>query len=187
MSSYSMIADISRILVERLQEALYPEDGGNLVMNKDEIGIGTDINSPAPYLVGIYLYDIVPMDAMLYGNSQQMAEKAVYMLRYIIVVSGKDTMQERAKREHLILGKIIETFQSSSLIGRDDPILSQEDEPVAIAMSGVSVEDKIRIRNQLKELTANLFYDVYPVIIEPEKKKEQAKRVLEIGGRNDGK
>ena len=87
MSDYSVIADVSRIMVSKLQRVLVPD----LISGNDKI----DVCSPAEHndiSLGLFLYDIMESEEirrstmMVSGMSNKMVYPPIYLNLYIAIL-----------------------------------------------------------------------------------------------------
>lgn len=177
MGYYTIISEISGELVTRLRKGLHP-----LIPDPDEIGVLSNVNNPSTYKVGVYLYDIIPIDNMKYGNVIEMRQKIAVALNYIIVLASGSSMGMNALEEHKIIGKIIETFYTQCTISNDKSFFTETDLPATINMQNIPLNDRIQLQTHIKELAGNLFYQISPIIIESEIKHQEAERVISFGG-----
>lgn len=160
MASYTVIADVSARIRERLTERLVPE----LVISKE----GVALCSPADKgdaAVGIFLYDIQESDVMRQnrmidvGEKQQRFPSMYLSLYYMITVYPTGERRYRMGQEEKILGRIAQYFHDFSVVGEDD-------NPVSMELQSVSTEDKLKLWSYPNEpYRVSLFYKAAPVEI----------------------
>lgn len=169
MSDYSVIADVSRIMVSKLQRVLVPD----LISGNDKI----DVCSPAEHndiSLGLFLYDIMESEEirrstmMVSGMSNKMVYPPIYLnLYYMLTPYFMGNVKYRSIGEQEALGKIIQYFHDYPIITYDE--LNSTDDggtDLRIELLRLDMEQKQRIWTFPNEpYRTSLFYKISPVVI----------------------
>lgn len=169
MSDYSGIADVSRLMVNRLQGILVPD----LISGNDKI----DVCSPSEHndiSLGLFLYDIMESEEirrstmMVSGMSNKMVYPPIYLnLYYMLTPYFMGNVKYRSIGEQEALGKIIQYFHDYPIIAYDELNSSGDGgTDLRIELLRLDMEQKQRIWTFPNEpYRTSLFYKVSPVII----------------------
>lgn len=169
MSDYSVIADVSRIMVSKLQRVLVPD----LISGNDKI----DVCSPAEHndiSLGLFLYDIMESEEirrstmMVSGMSNKMVYPPIYLnLYYMLTPYFMGNVKYRSIGEQEALGKIIQYFHDYPIITYDELNSTGDDgTDLRIELLRLDMEQKQRIWTFPNEpYRTSLFYKISPVVI----------------------
>ncbi len=162
MGRYSVIAEVSEKIGERLRRALVPDlipDRGSIVMCSPD--------NCEDCTLGIFLYDIQENDELRQiqmldiDDDRQKGPPAYLSLYYMITAYRQGERQFSAIQQERILGKVIQHFH-------DDPILNRQ-KGIRLQMLKISTEDKLKLWNfGGKPYTVSVFYKASPVEVESE-------------------
>lgn len=169
MSDYSVIADVSRLMVSKLQRMLVPD----LISGNDKV----DVCSPAEHndiALGLFLYDVMESEEirrstmMVSGMSNKMVYPPIYLnLYYMLTPYFMGNVKYRSIGEQETLGKIIQYFHDYPIINYDELNSSGEGgTDLRIELLRLDMEQKQRIWTFPNEpYRTSLFYKVSPAII----------------------
>ena len=169
MADYSVIADVSRVLVHKLQKILVPD----LISGNDKI----DVCSPAEHndiSLGLFLYDIMESEEirrstmMMSGVSNKMVYPPIYLnLYYMLTPYFMGNIKYRSISEQETLGKIIQYFHDYPVITGDELSYAEEGmTDLRIELLRLDMEQKQRIWTFPNEpYRTSLFYKISPVVI----------------------
>lgn len=169
MSDYSVIADVSKIMINKLQSILVPD----LISGNDKI----DVCSPAEHndiSLGLFLYDIMESEEIrrstmrVSGLSNKMVYPPIYLnLYYMLTPYFMGNIKYRSISEQETLGKIIQYFHDYPIISKDE--LNDDNDgttDLRIELLRLDMEQKQRIWTFPNEpYRTSLFYKVSPAII----------------------
>ena len=183
MGNYTIIADVSRSILELLKDNLVPEP----IKKAENIGVCAP-NDRGNHILGIYLYDIDEnpesrsMERIILDKEHYKEPPMSINLYYMLFAYSDTDLITRAIDEQRILGKAIQKLNEDGLIAKEYLMgtLKENDENVPIHMINMSLEEKVRIWslfNQPYRISA--FYKVGPIFLESDKIKT-FKRVQKV-------
>ena len=183
MGNYTIIADVSRSILELLKNNLVPEP----IKKAENIGVCAP-NDRGNNNLGLYLYDIDEnpesrsMERIILDKEHYKDAPMSLNLYYMLFAYSETDLITRAIDEQRILGKAIQTLNENAQIEKEYLVgtLKENEETVAIHMINMSLEEKVRIWslfNQPYRISA--FYKVGPIFLESDKVKT-VKRVQKV-------
>lgn len=181
MAKYSVIADISKGILNLLRDKLVPEP----VDKYESIGI-CEPKERGGYVVGLHPYDInedtsgAQMEVRRLPDGGVQDPPAMIEMNYMISVSSKAELETKAMDEARIIGKIIQTFKDNATLpvrympDTADPNMA----PVPISMRPLQMEEKVKVWTMFGETyKLSVFYIVGPIAIESEIIRKPRRRV----------
>jgi hypothetical protein len=169
MAEYSIIADVSQLIVKQLQQLLVPD----IVAGNDKVGLcsPSDRND---IVMGIFLYDLAESEDIsrstmsTAGISNRLKFPPIYMnLFYMITPYFTGNVRYKTTSEQEALGKIIQFYHDYPLIPIDE--VNNEDTDgidLRVELLRLSMEEKSKIWIFPDEpYRTSLFYKVSPVMI----------------------
>jgi hypothetical protein len=169
MAEYSIIADVSQLIVKQLQRLLVPD----IVAGNDRVGLcsPSDRNDIA---MGIFLYDVAESEDIRRstlstgGLSNKLKFPPIYMdLFYMMTPYFTGNVRYKTASEQEALGKIIQFYHDYPLIPIDD--INNEDADgidLRVELLRLNIEEKSKIWIFPDEpYRTSLFYRVSPVMI----------------------
>lgn len=158
MTAYTVIADVSAAIRERLAVRLVPE----FVISPEGVALCSP-GDRGDTAVGIFLYDIQESDVIRQnrmidvGDERQQYPSMYLSLYYMITVYPTGERRYRMGQEERILGLIAQYFH-------DYPAAGEGSNPARLELQSVSTEDKLKLWNYPGEAyRVSLFYKAAPV------------------------
>lgn len=184
MARYTVIADLGKALVDMLKDQMVPEP----VSKPESIGI-CDPKERGSFVVGIHPYnlsengDVRRVDPIVLPDGNLQNPPSAYELSFMISVSSRAEIANRALDEQRIMGKIIQTFN-------DHPVIPSEYLPEPLRMAGeninvrmlpIELEEKVKIWSMYNEpYKLSVFYAAEPLLIDSAIIREPSKRVTSV-------
>ena len=183
MGSYTVMADVSRSILELLKSNLVPEP----IKKVENIGVCAP-NDRGNNILGLYLYNIDEnpesrsMERIILDKEHYKDAPMSINLYYMLFAYSDTDLSTRAVDEQRILGKAIQVLNENSQIEKEYLMgtLKETEETVSLSMINMSLEEKVRIWslfNQPYRISA--FYKVGPIFLESDKIKT-FKRVQKV-------
>lgn len=183
MGSYTVIADVSRSIIEMLSATMVPEP----IQKKELIGVCPP-NDRKNCLLGIYLYDIDE-------NPEQRSQEKAYLdrehyknppmsinLYYMLFACSDADPANRIYDEQRILGRAIQQMNENQRLPQEylKGTLKETKEIVNLSMISVPLEEKAHIWSLFQQsYHICVFYKAGPIFLESTK-IHQVKRVTEV-------
>lgn len=183
LGSYTIIADVSRSIVEMLRKTMIPEP----IQKEEGIGLCSP-NDRGNHILGIYLYD-------LEENPEQRSKERRYLdrehykeppisinLYYMLFAYSDADPANRIYDEQRILGRAIQQMNENRRLTDEylKGTLKEKEEFIELAMIPISLEEKVRIWSLFQQpYRICAFYKAGPVFLESTK-IFQTKRVKEV-------
>lgn len=184
MANYTVIADVSKTIVELLRTYAVPEP----VAKAEQIGT-CNPQDRGGYVVGIHPYDIKEnkesrqIDPIQLPDGRLQNPPTEYTVYYMISVVSKAEAGTKALDEQRIMGKVLQVL-------KDYTKLPEKQMPEPLRMSGdrlvvellpLELEEKVKIWSMFNEpYRLCTFFTVSPVNVESSIVKLPAKRVTEV-------
>lgn len=169
MADFSIIADMSDLLIKKLRENMCPEP----MQSPEAIQLASPLEKNVDFRLGLFLYDIKELGE--YRSSGMVREKRIQTpppkpmtLSFMLFLNNKAQLAAGAQAEMRILARAMQYFF-------DNPFLdisqahSFEDEPdpeAAISFLNMSFEEKARVWQALNApYQVATYFTVAPVLI----------------------
>lgn len=173
MADYSIIADISTVILQYLREKLCPL----LITSPNQIDAAVPAEQDQDYILGLYLYDLqeegmLGVPAMRrYGQGKLKKIPKSYALYYTIFVNASSQTSVKALDGQKIIGKCAQIMGDLAVLKASDlqPWLEEKEPPIAVVSPKMELEDKVRVWQAVDKPYRNcLFYKVSPVLLSSE-------------------
>lgn len=162
MGRYSVIAEISEEIMERLNSVMVPE----LAADNNCVALCSP-QDRGECTLGVFLYDIQESDEMRrismidLDENRRKGPPVCLNLYYMITAYSQADKRYRMIQEQQILGKVIQYFH-------DNPRLESA-EQTRVQLLKISTEDKFKLWNfNGCPYSVSLFYQVSPVMLDSE-------------------
>lgn len=184
MASYSVIADVSRTIIELLRVELVPE----LVAQPEQIG-ACDPHDRGNCMVGVHIYDIAEagevrlLTPVAQPDGGQRNPPVPLYLSIMISVVSKAGKEARTLDEQLIMGRVMQVLEDNRRLPEQymPASLRQAAEPVQISAVPMELEEKTKIWTMFTEsYKLSVFYKAGPVYLESAVVTRPAGRVREV-------
>lgn len=184
MAKYSVIADVSRTVVDLLRAELVPEP----VAQPEQIG-ACDPHERGSCVVGVHIYDIseagetrqlAPVSQP--DGSQRNPPTSLY-LSLMVSVASKAEKETRALDEQLIMGRVMQVLEDNRRLPEKymPAALRASGDTVTISAVPMELEEKTKIWTMFTEsYKLSVFYKVGPVFLESAVVTRPSARVREI-------
>lgn len=170
MADYTIIADISTHILQRLREEMCP----SLITSSSGLEITSPVEQNRDCILGLYLYDIQeegeiaspPMRRS--GQTMMRRISKPYSLHYMIFVNGSSQSSMKTPDMLKVIGRAAQIVNDmeSILPANLQPWLEREDPPVSLFPSRLKLEDKVRVWQAVdKPYGLSLFYKAAPVFL----------------------
>ncbi len=175
MGNYTVIADVSRSILELLKKNLVPEP----IKKAENIGVCAP-NDRGTHILGIYLYDIDEnpesrsMERVILDKEHYKDPPMSLNLYYMLFAYSDTDLNTRAIDEQRILGKAIQKLNEDAQIAKEYLMgtLKENEELIPIHMINMSLEEKVRIWSLFNQpYRISTFYKVGPIFLESDKIK----------------
>ena len=185
MAKYTVLADVSKTLVELLKDQLVPEP----VAKPENIGI-CEPKERGSFVVGIHPYDfqinneIRQIDPIVLPDGNLQNPPTSYQISYMISVASKAEVLNRASDEQRILGRIVQALGDNARLPQKymPDSLRMANEEITIQMIPMELEEKVKIWTMYSEpYKLSVFYSVGPLLIDSTIIRVPAKRVTTVG------
>lgn len=175
MATYSVIADISDILIQILRRNLCPD----IIANPQAVNCCSP-GEREDSALGLHLYDIQTYEGLRVSAPVDVDEKtqrfppALFILYYMITAYSDAELRYRITDEQRILGRTLQVFN-------DNPVIDCEEHRIDgdfvfgmnIEYINISVDEKSKIWSFPNiNYKTSLFYKVYPIEIKSARSKE---------------
>ena len=182
MGDYTVIAEVSNALAGLLRRQMVPE----ALMNEENIGVCSP-EDRGDIMLGIYLYDIKPSEALRSSEMQtidlhsQRYPSSYLELYYMITAYSNGDVKYRSLEEQRLLGRALQVFQDFAVISPGEISGAEGDgRPIELQQQALSLEDKMKIWCfPNKPYKTSLFFKAAPVELMSRKTKRTA-RVMDI-------
>lgn len=184
MAKYSVIADVSRTIVDLLRAELVPEP----VAQAEQIG-ACDPHERGSCVVGVHIYDISEagetrrLTPVVQPDGSQRNPPIPLYLSMMISVASKAEKETRTLDEQLIMGRVMQVLEDNRrLPERCMPAaLRSSGETVTISAVPMELEEKTKIWTMFTEsYKLSMFYKVGPVFLESAVVTRPSARVREV-------
>lgn len=180
VGKYTILAEVSRHLVEVLTNGLVPE----ILTDKNEIGLCCP-DERGDLVVGVCLYDIQENEnyritGMVNHNLQEQAYPPVFLsLYYRITVWSSGDIQYRAEEEYRILGRIIQLLRDENLWAAEN--FGNDNVPdIRVEYLETGLEEKMKTWNSSSlPYRTSLFYRIGPVSLDSARTRA-VRRVMDV-------
>lgn len=171
MANFSIVSDISAMLIRTLREALCPEP----VQSPESIRLTSPADKNADFQVGLFLYDLRELNeyrssAPQYGtNNRKTIPPKPLTLCYMLFLNSKAQIAAGAEAEQRILGRALQalTDQPTINIATAHPFGEKSDDDASITFLNLSFEDKSKIWSTLSiPYQVGIFFSVSPVLLD---------------------
>ena len=185
MAKYTVLADVSKTLVELLKDQLVPEP----VAKPENIGI-CEPKERGSFVVGIHPYDfqinneIRQIDPIVLPDGNLQNPPTSYQISYMISVASKAEVLNRASDEQRILGRIVQALGDNVRLPQKymPDSLRMANEEITIQMIPMELEEKVKIWTMYSEpYKLSVFYSVGPLLVDSTIIRVPAKRVTTVG------
>lgn len=182
MASYTGIAEVSKRMVELLQQQLVPElipDGNKICLCSPDERKDT--------VLGIFLYDVreseeIRRSGMIHISSDRQAYPPIYIsLYYMITAYVSSDLKFRMFQEQQILGKVVQYLHDYPILPFDQKEGEQQvGTDMQIQIIPMEAEEKAKLWNfGTQPYRLSLFYKVSPLLVESAREREVI-RVREV-------
>lgn len=177
MAEYSIIADISRYLVDLLREKMCPE----LISLPAQIEIADPGDKDQDYILGLYLYHIEEEKNVALPRYRQAGQMTLqqspkpYRLHYMFFINNASRANLKAEDAQKIIGRAAQILGDRTEVWPDmlQPWLEVTEPPVILSQDKISLEEKFHIWQAVSQpYRVCLFYQAAPVLISSENYKE---------------
>ncbi len=185
MAKYTVLADVSKTLVELLKDQLVPEP----VAKPENIGV-CEPKERGSFVVGIHPYDfqinneIRQIDPIVLPDGNLQNPPTSYQISYMISVASKAEVLNRASDEQRILGRIVQALGDNVRLPQKymPDSLRMANEEITIQMIPMELEEKVKIWTMYSEpYKLSVFYSVGPLLVDSTIIRVPAKRVTTVG------
>lgn len=173
MADYSIIADVSRYLVEMLREKMCPE----LISLPAQIEVGFPGEKNQDYIVGLFLYNIEEEKDVVLPRFQQAGRMALqqspkpYRLYYMLFINSASQSNFKSADAQKIIGRAAQVLGDRTEVRTDmlQPWLEVVEPPVILSQDKISLEAKFHVWQAVNQpYQLSLFYQAAPVMISSE-------------------
>lgn len=189
MAEYTVIADVSKSIIEAIKDGMIPEP----IKNAELIGVCPP-NDRGNIKIGIYLYNF-DENPEPHSQSKIFLDKEHYKdppmslnLYYMLYAYSDAELMNRSYEEQRILGRAMQQLSDNrrlqtkylcgELINGDLP--DEKQRSVDIQMINLTLEEKVRIWSLFNQpYKSSAFYKVGPVFIDS-RRVRSTKRVTEV-------
>lgn len=184
MAKYSVIADVSRTIVDLLRAELVPEP----VAQAEQIG-ACDPHERGSCVVGVHIYDISEagetrrLTPVVQPDGSQRNPPIPLYLSLMVSVASKAEKETRTLDEQLIMGRVMQVLEDNRRL----PVkympsaLYAAGETVTVSAVPMELEEKTKIWTMFTEsYKLSVFYKVGPVFLESAVVTRPAARVREV-------
>lgn len=184
MAKYTVIADVGKSIVDMLKNELIPEP----VSKAENIGL-CDPKDRGAFVVGVHPYDIEYLSESRNRTPIRLADGNIqnppvsYQISYMISISSKAEVANRANDEQRILGRVIQIFADNASLPSKymTETLKMSDEPISINMQTIDLEEKVKVWSMFSEpYKLSVFYTVGPINVESTVIRVPSKRVTSV-------
>lgn len=177
MAGYSIIADISKYILQLLRTHLCPE----LIQAPEAIGLVSPADKNADYLLGIFLYDMQDMGEFTQtqmiqrGDTKKQYPPKSLRLRYLIFLNTKAQVVSKGEDEQKILSRIMQLIYDNALIltSKVHGMTDSTDVNAAISFQSLTVEEKAKLWTAFTlPLQLGIYLDVSPILLSSTREKE---------------
>lgn len=170
MADFSIIADVSSLLVKRLREEICPEP----LQSPEAIQLVGPTDKNADFQLGLYLYDIrdfgeYRISGQVRGpNSEKTFPPRPLTLSYLLFLNSKAQIAAGAEAEQRILGRAIQALADHPEVDIQTAHLfeGEPDENAAVTFLNLSFEDKSKIWSCLNiPYQVAVYFNVSPVML----------------------
>lgn len=181
MAKFTGIAEVSRKIVELLQQQLVPElipDGNKICLCSPDERKDT--------VLGIFLYDVreceeIRRSGMINIGADRQAYPPIYIsLYYMITAYVSSDLKFRMLQEQQILGKVVQYLHDYPILPFYQKEGRQEGTDMQIQLIPMEAEEKAKLWNfGTQPYRLSLFYKVSPLLVESAREREVI-RVREV-------
>lgn len=173
MADYSIIADVSRYLVELLRESMCPE----LISLPAQIDAGFPGEKNQDYILGLFLYNIEEEKNVVLPRFQQVGRMALqqspkpYRLYYMLFINSVSQTNFKSVDAQKIIGRAAQVLGDQTEVRTDmlQPWLETLEPPVMLSQDKISLEAKFQVWQAVNQpYQLSLFYQAAPVMISSE-------------------
>ncbi len=173
MADYSIIADVSKYLVELLREKLCPE----LISLPTQIEAGFPGEKDRDYILGLFLYNIEEEKNVVLPRFQQAGRMALqqspkpYRLSYMLFMNSASQTSFKSVNAQKIIGRAAQILGDKTEVRTDvlQPWLETPEPPVILSQDKISLEAKFQVWQAVNQpYQLSLFYQAAPVLISSE-------------------
>lgn len=173
MADYSIIADVSRYLVELLRENMCPE----LISLPAQIDAGFPGEKNQDYILGLFLYNIEEEKNVVLPRFQQAGRMALqqspkpYRLYYMLFINSVSQTNFKSVDAQKIIGRAAQVLGDQTEVRTDmlQPWLETLEPPVMLSQDKISLEAKFQVWQAVNQpYQLSLFYQAAPVMISSE-------------------
>ena len=173
MADYTIISDVSAVIVRKLREKMCPEP----VPSPNNIQISSPASQDVDYIVGLYLYDIreetqIARPPMVErGKVQLLRPPKPYSLYYMVFINGSSQMGLKAPDIQKIVGRVAQIVNDNSSVRPEElqPWLDTSEPPIVLSQAKITLEEKVRVWQAInKPYEISLFYKAAPVFLSSE-------------------
>ncbi len=184
MANYTVIADISKTIVEMLRAYAVPEP----IAKAEQIGTCSP-QARGGYVVGIHPYDIKEnaenrrIDPIVLPDGRLQNPPVEYTVYYMLSVVSKAEATTKSLDEQRIMGKVLQLLKDYATLPEiymPEP-LRMSGERLTISFLSMELEDKVKIWSMFNEpYQLCTFFSVSPITVDSSIIKTSAKRVTSI-------
>ena len=167
MSDFSVISDVSNVILKLLRDNICPE----LIQSPESIKLVSPSEKNADFQLGLYLYDIQELReyqqvdmVRVNGNKAKFPAKPLNLF-FALYVNGKSQMMSDAENEQRILGRILQVLMDNAVL-KDIETEEEEEGSAAVTLLNLSFEDKTKLWNVLNlPYQLAVYFSVSPVVL----------------------
>lgn len=184
VAKYSVIADVSRTIVDLLRAELVPEP----VAQPEQIG-ACDPHERGGCVVGIHIYDISEagetrrLTPVVQPDGSRRGPPIPLYLSLMVSVASKAEKEARTLDEQLIMGRVMQVLEDNRRLPEKymPAALRASGETVAVSAVPMELEEKTKIWTMFTEsYKLSVFYKVGPVFLESAVVTRPSARVREV-------
>lgn len=173
MADYSIIADVSKYLVDMLRENMCPE----LISLPSQIEVAFPGEKNQDYILGLFLYNIEEEKNAVLPRFQQAGQMALqqspkpYRLYYMLFINSASQTSFKSADTQKIMGRAAQILGDRTEMRTDmlQPWLEMLEPPVILSQDKISLEAKLHIWQAVNQpYQLSLFYQAAPVMISSE-------------------
>lgn len=186
MAEYSVIADVSGVLLGLLRKSLCPEP----MQSPEAIQLASPAGKKSDFLLGIYLFDFDEIGERRGNGPIRRLDNTIgyppkpLALSYMLFLNTKAQMAPGAEDEQRILGRCVQTLMDNGQLEFAAPALAEDDEEdddsyLSVSPLHYSFEEKSKIWSALNIPYQTAYYfSVGPVMLSS-RRSRQVTRVVD--------
>lgn len=185
MGKYTIFADVGKTLVNMLRDQMVPQP----VSKPELIGMCSP-NERGSFILGIHPYDIKEEEGgkdyapISLPDGRIKNSGTAYQFFYIISISSKAELMDRAVDEQRIMGRLMQVINDNRVLPLEymPSALRLTNDEISIDMVSIDLDEKSKIWGMFNEpYKLSLFYVIRPIVLESAIITSEKKRVAEVG------